>query len=102
MKSLFLTGCITCLASGALAASNQDHCAAAQAVDKMDGATVEQCVCAYDQADVHLAPDVKQIMMETHLTGESPMAKMMSLGDLESLMPKMEVYGKAIEKECDL
>jgi hypothetical protein len=102
MKALFLTGCFACIGSLALAASNEDHCAAAQAADKLDGATKEQCLCAYGKADTHLTPDMKQIMMESHLTGESPMNKMMTLGDLESLMPKMMAYGEAIEKECGL
>jgi hypothetical protein len=45
---------------------------------------------------------MKQIMMNAHLTGENPMTEMMTLGELESLMPKMMAYGEAMEKECDL
>lgn len=102
MKNLFLAGCFICSVSGAYAASNQDHCAAVEAADKLDGATLGQCLCAYDEADKHLTPEMKQILMKTHLTGENPMAEISKLGDLKDLLPKMMAYGKAVESVCGL
>ncbi len=102
-KLLVMTLSIFAFAAPSFAEDNGAFCARMEAEDKLEGKTAADCECVYGQADIHLTPEMKTVLMENHEQGESGenmMRKMLELGDINTLASKMEAYGSAIDTNC--
>ncbi|GLQ33910.1 hypothetical protein GCM10007939_01930 [Amylibacter marinus] len=82
--------------------SNQEQCDAAEQLDHLDGVSNAQCVCIYQQSDIHMTPEMKQAVQQAQLAGVSPYEGLLQVAPESELLPIMQKFGLAIQAECGI
>ena len=93
------------IATSIFAEDNGAFCTRMADDNKLEGRSVADCECVYNQADATLTPDMKNTMQQKHeaeASGEDMMRAMLELGEFNDVVARMENYGAAIDANCSV